>query len=577
MAALDGLGVEASTVAAFQLGLREPYVRADGRRVERVLTFPVSAERGRRRFACVALPGITLNPEDASCWSAGAPVPVTWTVGASVLIVCGSPLELWQLGQAAGRSDVAATLVASSHGAAMPAAWGASRYWAVWERVLVTGSVPAAVRSAIAAAAGRPVEHAPAVGCLEDAGTPIAVRHDEWLLELLSGAVFVGAASSSGGGPDALAGDFSADTTTLHGGWRDGRMYYPALVERRTRDGAAGPGTALLHAYRTVVVRSDGAVLEGEVLPAPPGTPSHRRVRALTDGTRIDAAPAASRHATWSLASIRAFVAARAAGEDPCGRPTAATLRDVHSFIASRVSLPEPDDAWLATAYAALTHLYRVLDAVPLLVAQGPRGSGKSELGLAVAAVGFNAAIMGQGSAAALVRLARDGGGLVVLDDAECLGPDASGSSELLQTLKLGYKRRTAGKPVTLPSGRVATLDFYGPRLVTTTKGVEPVLGSRCVTVATAPSSAVRPICDLDPEALRDELHVMGMARAADVERRYRELVAGLTDRESEIWAPLEAVAAVLGPPVMVSALARRRRAAASASVGPPGVASATC
>ncbi len=567
MEALRTIGIEAPTVEAFQLGLREPYVRADGRRVERVLTFPVSTERGRRRFACLDLPGITINPERPFGWSAGPPVPITWAVGPSTLVVCGTPFELWQLGQAAGRCDLPITLVASSHGDAVPSAWAQPRSWAAWERVLVTGSVPATVRSAIATAAGRPVEHAAAVECTEDADVPIAQQHDQWLLAMLSGAVFVGAGREDAATADAVAGDFSATTTTLHGGWREGRMYYPALVERRTRDAAAGPAGGMLHAYQTVVVRSDGAVLDGEVLPAPPGTPGSRRVHALTDGTRIDAAPVASRHASWSLGSIRAFVAARSAGEDPCGRPTAATLCDVHAFLASRVTLPDADDLWLAAAYAALSHLYRVFDAVPLLVVKGPRGSGKSELGLAIAAIGFNAAVMGQGSAAALVRLARDGGGLVVLDDAEGLGSEASGTSELSQTLKLGYKCRTAKKPVALPSGRVVALDFYGPRLVTTTKGVEPVLGSRCVFVATSSFDGARAFCDINQDTLRDELHIVGMVKAAEVERRYRELVAGRTDREGEIWAPLEAVADVLGSPMMAAALARRRAAAQTKSL----------
>lgn len=52
------------------------------------------------------------------------------------------------------------------------------------------------------------------------------------------------------------------------------------------------------------------------------------------------------------------------------------------------------------------------------------------------------------------------------------------------------------------------------------------------------------------------------MARAAGVERRYHELMVGRTDREGEIWAPLEAVAEVLGPSAMAAALARRRAAA---------------
>ena len=578
MDALAGMGIEEATVATFQLGLREPYVRADGRRVERVLTFPVAVSGGRRRFACVNLPGVTNDPEHMVCWSPGRPMAVEWPVGSAVLVVCGSPVEVWQLGQAAGRRGVDATFVASTQVGTAPDGWSAPRCWARWERVVLTASVAPAVRRLIAASARRPVDHAPGAECSEWSEVPAATRHDEWLLELLSGAVRLGSAAVGTDDADAVAGDFDAATLALHGGYREGRMYYPALVERRRQD--VGDGGTLLHSYETVVVRGDGAVLEGEVLPAPAGTPSARRVHALTDGTRIDAAPAASRHATWSLRSIQAFVAARSAGEDPCVRPTAAVLRDAHAFLASRVSLPRTDDLWLAAAFAAVTHLARVFVAVPLLVAAGPRGSGKSELALAVAALGFNAAVMGQGSAAALVRLARDGGGLVVLDDAEGLGPDASGFGELAQTLKLGYKASTARKPVTLPSGRVATLDFYGTRLITTIRGVEPTLGSRCVTVATAPAAGRRPTCEVDPDAVRDELHVVAMSRAAEVERRYREILedqagVGACGRDHEIWAPLLAVAEVLGPTAMLESVRRARPAAALADVPAEGLAAA--
>lgn len=573
MRALAELGIEDATVATFQLGQREPYARTDGRCVERVLAFPVAVSGGRRRFACVNLLDVTVNPEHPVCWSPGLPTTVEWLVGSTVLVVCGSPVEVWQLGQAAGRKGIDAAFVASTQAGVAPAEWSGAKFWSRWDRVVVTATVAPAVRRLVAGSARRPIDHAPAVECSERAESPPSMRHDEWLLELLSGAVRLGSAATGGAGAEgSAAGDFDATTLALHGGYRDGRMYYPTLVERRRRQAGTGSDGMLLHSYETVVVRGDGAVLEGEVLPAPAGTPAARRVHALTDGTRIDAAPAASRHGTWALRSIQAFVAARAEGVDPCARPTAAVLRDAHAFLASRVSLPDPDDLWLAAAFAVMTHVARVFDAVPLLVAAGPRGSGKSELALAVAALGFNAAVMGQGSAAALVRLARDGGGLVVLDDAEGLGADASGFGELAQTLKLGYKASTARKPVTLPSGRVVTLDFFGTRLITTTRGIEPVLGSRCVTVCTAPSAARRAACEVDPDAVRDELHVVAMSRGADVERRYREIVEGGGEnsgggRDHEIWAPLVAVAEVLGPTPMLEAIRRRRPAVELASI----------
>ncbi|RYG62721.1 hypothetical protein EON77_21870, partial [bacterium] len=329
---LEALGLDEATIATVQLGLREPYDRVDGRRIENVLTFPVGSDGGRRRFASVNLPGVTLNPEHAVCWSPGEATSVTWGGGGSVLIVCGSPLEVWQLGQAAGRKKIDATIVASSQAIEAPACWGEPRFWATWKRVIVVDTVATPVRTRIAEWAKRPVEHAPHACASSCDELPVRLRHDDWLLEVLSSAVLLGRVDIAHDLMEACPGDYCARTLTLHGGFRDGRMYYPTLVERRRQSGSHA--STLLHSYETVVIRSDGAVLEAEVLPAPPGTPAARRVHALDDGTRIDAPPAASRHATWSLASIQSFVAARAAGEDPCRRPTAAVLQEVHATLA---------------------------------------------------------------------------------------------------------------------------------------------------------------------------------------------------------------------------------------------------
>lgn len=559
MSALDALGIERATIGSLGLGLREPYVRTDGRRVDRVLSYPLAAAGGRRRFGCVNLVGVTTEPENAVAWSPGAAVTVRWTAGSSILLVCRSPVEVWQLGQAAERRGIAATAVASSQPTAPPE-WEETRFWASWDRVILAGSLPLAIRRLVLDRARRPVEQAFGVECPGDAGRSAVERHGEWLEELVSGAVFCDAAAPLAADDTMAAGDFAAEPVPLHGGLSRGRMLYPFLVERRRlEEGGEGGAARVLASYETLVLRADGAVLEAETLPAPAGTPAARRVHSLTDGTRVASPPQASRHATWSLGSIKAFIAARAAGEDPCARSPAAVLGDVHAFLASRVALPRSADLWVATAFVAMTHLHRVFDALPVLLAEGGRGTGKSELATAVAALGFNASIMGRGSAAALVRLARDGCGLVVLDDVEELSADTSGCSDLAQALKLGYKKSTARKLVTHGSGRVDVFDFYGPRLLTSTRGVHDVLGSRCVVVPTAAMAyALGEEPSRTPDELRDELHSMAMVRAGDVEVRYRALAASVGDRDAEIWAPLLAVAEVLGPEPMARAVHAR-------------------
>ena len=130
------------------------------------------------------------------------------------------------------------------------------------------------------------------------------------------------------------------------------------------------------------------------------------------------------------------------------------------------------------------------------------------------------------------------------------------------QCLKLGYKASTARKPLALGNGRVDTIDFYGPRLLTCTRGVDPVLGSRCITLLTAPAAVGIPAgAPSEPGPLRDELHCLAMSRSAEVSRAYATVRDPAGDRRDEIWAPLLAVATALGGAEMVTAVRRRREA----------------
>ncbi|WP_221364420.1 hypothetical protein [Sphingomonas jinjuensis] len=565
MGRLFDMGLGPDQVEVLGLGLKEPYLRADGTSVERVLAYPLDVPGGRRRYGYVNLEGVTVGAEHPVAWGPGAPATVRSGTGGTAVVV-GSPVAAWQLGAAAVRLGLPVVVLASSQPHKAPDEWDVSSFWAPWDRVVLAEGLADAVASRILCAARRPVEAAPGVEVLAaDGDLTVSRRHDCWLEEILASAIPAGArivAAEEGLGG---AGDFAAAPIPVHGGFARGYSFYPYLVERRRA--ASGDG-GLLHSYQVLVLRSDGAVLEPQVLRAPPGTPAWRRVHALSDGTRIAAPPQASRQASWSLDAIQRYAAARAAGVDPCDRPVEDVAADVRAFVASRVVLPVADDLSVVSAFVLVTHLFRVFDALPLLLAVGPRGSGKSELAAAVVALGFNAVLMGQGSAAALVRLTRECGGLVALDDAEGLSTQASGFGDLGQCLKLSYKASTARKPVTLGNGRVENIDFFGPRLITTTRGVDSVLGSRCIAVPTAPAahadlSSAAP----DPVTLRDELHALAMSRAAKVADVYAALCSEPGGRDAEIWAPLRAVARSLGGQEMMSAVERRFDAAANVAV----------
>lgn len=545
--ALAELGIDRAFIEERGLGMKEPYRRTDGSVVDGVVAFPIEAEDGRRRYGYVALRGVTRNPEHPVAWSPGRARSVR-EGSEGVLLVVGSPAEAFRAGLSARRRAMAVAAVASSRPEQVPPEWEDASFWAPWERVVLSDEVPAHLRAAVSAVARRPLHHAPGVVNTGFAELSPAERADAWVDELLGTATPLSEATLRAVEPDAQTpGDYAATPVALHGGFSRGHLYYPFMVERRRALAVGGAGR-LVHSYETLILRSDGSVLEAVTLPAPAGTPASQRVHALTDGTRIASPPQPSANSTWSLGAIQAFVGARATGADPCPRAPGAVLSDVRDLIASRVALPSAGDAWVATAFVALTHMFRVFEALPILLVEGPRGSGKTELAAAIASLSFNAAIMGQGSAAALVRLSRECGGLVALDDAEGLSSLGTGFGELSQCLKTGYRAASARKPVTTASGRVETFDFFGPRLVTCTRGVDPVLGSRCIRVPTAPGRPEADAPAIDADDLRDELHALAMVRAGEVADAYAGLAASGVDRADEIWAPMLAIADVLAP-----------------------------
>jgi hypothetical protein len=538
-------GISSAEAALLGLGIKEPYAASDGRVVSGVLSYPLPTVGGRQRFGCVNVDGLTGNPEHPIAWNAGEPATVMLGSGEGMLIVSASPICVWRLGLAASRVGADVTVIASSQPDRLPAEWEGARFWGRWPRIVVMSDVPTSLRDAIATAARRPLELG-SISAPKPRGASTARADEDWLGDLIDGVRGTsdgdGSAVERSGGGD--VGDFLADPIALHGGFARGNLLYPFRVERRARAGREG--SRLVHSYETLILRGDGAVLEAEVLPAPPGTPSHRRVHALTDGTRIIAAPEQSRTASWSLDGIKAYSAARMQGADPCGRSPDEILNDVHELITSRVTLPRPADAWIVTGFVMLSHVFRLFDALPLLLVVGEKGSGKSELASAVGALGFNATIMAQGSAAAMVRLSAECGGLIILDDVEGLRTEAGAFCELAQSLKTGYKAATARKPVTAASGRIEVFDFYGPRLITSTRGVDPVLASRCIRIETRIADTPHVASEIEPATLRDELHALAMSRAGRIHEAYIQLATGARNRADEISIPLLAIADAL-------------------------------
>lgn len=540
LAVLASFGLSRQTILTVGLGIKEPYCRVDGETVSGVLVYPVSGVDERTRYGCVNLPGRTENPEHPVAWSTGIADVVAYGSG-DMALICSSPLEAWVACQAAGDAGVAITAMASTRPDTMPDTWSKAPGWTSWARVAVTDGVPRAFARSLAEACGRPVERFPSAPSPGDAGPVRAEELADWIAGVVDGhrpLLLAGATHNL-----LPPGDYEPSRVSVHGGLHDGQMFYAFPVERRER----GPsGTDFVFSYRTLVLRSDGAVLEPGLLPAPPGTPIDRRVHALSDGTRIAPIGSAPSGATWSLAGIKRF-AARAQTRDgydgPCGRDL---LARIDGHLRTVVWLPDGDAYEQVAAYIMATYFHRLFDAFPLLFVHGPKNSGKSELMAGIVAVAFNASLMAQGTAAALVRLAHESGGVVAIDDAEAL---TAGFGELAQVLKTGYKASTSIKRMVGATGSVATVDFFGPRVLCNTRGIEDVLLSRCITVATAPLSAGRNVDDsleIDPAALRDMLHDFAMSHVGEMAAIVRARRGAVVGRSAEIAFPLEAVRALV-------------------------------
>ena len=65
-------------------------------------------------------------------------------------------------------------------------------------------------------------------------------------------------------------------------------------------------------------------------------------------------------------------------------RPLGKMIRDVYKHLRASVWLPYPEDYAVLALTVPVTYVQAAFDAVPLFIVNGPAGSGKSQLGIAM-------------------------------------------------------------------------------------------------------------------------------------------------------------------------------------------------
>lgn len=576
MAYLTGpeCGLDAETIRHFGLGLSMPYTRRESAlTASDALVAPMlSPMTGQplKRSAYVCIPGVTRNPVSQIGWMKGD--AATYWSGKKnsrlALFVCTSLRDVWRHWQAllkAGMTD-RIMVVCSSHSSALPAEWRRDDFWAPWENIFLglddseSGDRAAghlleftgreAYRIKVPRELGQNwVEYWRNGG---DAGIFRSL-----LKEATAASAIEDIHPQSTDRPQ--PGRYSYRSVDINGAYVNGHLYYP--TETRVTDIDEKTGT-LVERRETVVIRSDRTIHRAVYAPAPQGTPICQRIMRLTDGTVIEKEPRASSGRTWDFESIDRYIRGMASA-----RPLAAILAEILAVLKQAVWLPYSEDYVTLALTVPATYVQAVFEAVPLLLLNGPAGSGKTQTGNTMARLCANGVVIGQVSAASAARLIDETRGFVVLDDIESIAAKAGRDvqvNELVQALKVSYNRHTAKKIWTdVKTMRTEKLDFFGIKMLNNTLGADSILGSRMLRIQTRKmpegiESGVREFAAEDLlrlQALRNELHTWAFENVRVVENAYRETYATKSDRQAEIAAPLRTMAHLVGDPAITADL----------------------
>lgn len=565
-------GLTRSTIDKYHLGLTEEIKVKGNLTCFNALSAPLISTDGepKRRRIYEEIPKITINPKVVGGWAVGDPLGYySGSVeGKKRIFVCDSVFDVWRLDQEIERTGGFEDLVfvCSTHKGIMPEEFCRTEFWEPFKEIcfgFLAGEsgdrisrnlgkfCPANIKRVVP-----PGERRNWIDFFNNGGTA------EQLAELIRTAETSNPALPE---PNFFlkeeTGEFAIDPVDCNSAFIGGYSYYAYRVEKREtertthRDGTVTE--TIVTSYQAKILRSDGEKLDILTLPAPRGTPAADRVIALSDGTRIVRKPRANLYAHWRAKDIDEFVRRLRSGQNVIDLTFEEILADLENHFRRAVWLPFEEDYAVVVLYSVLSFVYNVFDAVPLLIVNGPKGTGKSDLGTAFETVSFNACSIGQSSPAAAVRIINESRGLIVWDDLEALsdGSGKDGFSELRQMLKLSYKKMTAKKIITDRHGQSSVFNFFGPKVINNTLGADRILGSRMLTVQTAPIPfGQRGKIDLtgsspdQTELIRKELYAWGMTTASEIHELYRKITNhNRGSRQDEILAPLRTLALYAG------------------------------
>jgi hypothetical protein len=574
-------GFSMDTIARFKMGLSEPYSK-DGKVIHAdALAAPLVGVDGRfyKKYVNYAVPGVTTDKRDKpqKAWSPGE--SRAYYAGDSRdkqwLFVCDGLKDLWALHQLLNGTELEpmVALVSSTNGGGgLPAEWKDEAYWERWKRVYA-GHDNDRPDELTGKRAGD--EHAKALSrhaCREILRVaPTATKDwNDWVLaghtaaefkQLLIDAEPIKVVEAVGEDePGHGLGRFSANPVSIVGAFHNGYLYEAVRTLVRDLDPESGD---IVEFYDTVVIRSDRTAHRVKRMPSPKGVSDQNTVwRLYPDGTLLSKLPQPNPNLTWEWPAIKSWL-------DRKERlPSLQTmLRAIRGHLKASTWLPYEDDYTLLACTVAASYVQQVFDAVPLILVTGAAGTGKSELGMALKSMGANSRnVLGQVSSATIARFIDSTRGMVVLDDLEEIANSKDSTfGDLVQTLKLSYKKATAMKMVTelRANGQAIQreFNFFGIKVINNTRGSDAILGTRMLTIQTRRmpaavmlDSGTRLLPD-ELDALRNSLHTWAFKDVTSVAEAYQAIFPNKSSRQEEIAAPLRVVAALSGDEQLTASL----------------------
>lgn len=350
--------------------------------------------------------------------------------------------------------------------------------------------------------------------------------------------------------------DYDLTTLTISGySYHNGFMYYP--IEALHIGLTVGKTGDIEKAYgrRTRILRSGNPlagvnpqILTFFKLPQLYADDiSSTPLYALSDDTILLDKPKVATNNTFSHKAVSMF----AAGKYPA-RNTEDLLHEIETYYRTQFYVSDDDYKLLAMITMA-THCQHVFDAVPLVLATGPAGTGKSTIGSTLTRLSANATQISMTSAASILRTIDTNRGFLVIDDLEEISNE--GMSDIAQALKSSYTKESAIKRVTIIKSGAATLqdiNFFGIKFFSNTRGMDAeTLLTRTLIIRSQKAPKNFKINNKFPEndllKLRDDLHVWAFSNVIKIREIYETF--DFHSRELQIAAPLRTIASMTSDP----------------------------